>query len=54
MLGVEPTDSERMDDIDENDVDEFDERQARSKPKKQMQQPAQYLPEYRGGGPDLH
>ena len=34
MLGVEPSESDRMDDVDENDVDEFDERQPRAKAKK--------------------
>lgn len=47
MLGVELSESDRMDDVDENDVDEFDERQPRSKPKKAVVQ--QNLPGYHGG-----
>ena len=42
MLGVEPSESDRMDDVDENDVDEFDERQPRSKPKKAVDHQAFY------------
>lgn len=52
MLGVEPSESDRMDDVDENDVDEFDERQPRAKPKKAAAQPD--LPAYRGGQPMMN